>query len=311
MIKKLCCLLVIIYLSLLAVAAPASLEPLSPQDAQYLYPVKYISFNGYKVAYIDEGQGQPVIFVHGVSATLASFNNLFPDMIKRSYRIIGIDLLGYGKSDKPDINYSIDLHSQTLLALVKQLHLTNVVLAGHSMGGAVSLSATIREPELVKSLILLTPGGLTSYPVPVKFLFKIFYGIAFGNRFSDLDKARKYYRESVYSWNPAMDDFLKTRERMMIHPEWLKVQKTIRESAISVLDIDKEILPKISGIKIPVLVLLAANDKLVSAKEVKRNIEKRTKKWEIEIFEKCGHLIQYDQQEKTIRSMIDFLKNHD
>jgi len=176
------------------------------------------------------------------------------------------------------------------------------------MGGAVSLIATIKEPEFVKALILLTPAGFTEYSSPAKFIFRTFYNTIFGDRFSDLDKARKYYRESVYSWNPAMSEFLKTRERMMIHPEWLKVQKTIKDSAISGLDIDKDILPKISGIKIPVLVLLAADDKLVSAKEVRRNIEKRTKKWQIKIFEKCGHMIQYDKQEKTIRSMIDFLK---
>jgi len=60
MIKKLCCLLFIGYLSVLAVAATAAMEPLSPLAAQYPYAVKYIFVSGNQVAYIDEGQGQPV-----------------------------------------------------------------------------------------------------------------------------------------------------------------------------------------------------------------------------------------------------------
>jgi esterase/lipase len=83
--------------------------------------------------------------------------------------------------------------------------------------------------------------------------------------------------------------------------------KTIKDGAISSLEIPKEILPKIGEIKKPVLVLLAANDALVSTKKVKANIEKRTKGWKIEVFDHCGHLIQYDQKEKVIQRMLEFL----
>jgi pimeloyl-ACP methyl ester carboxylesterase len=218
-----------------------------------------------------------------------------------------MDLLGYGKSDKPDITYSVPFHAETVISLVRKLGLKDAVLVGHSMGGAISLYAIIKEPDLFRSLVLLTPGGLNEYSDSTVLFFKNFYNYAYGNRFSDLETARKYYRETVYQWNPAMDEFLKTREQMMIHPQWRKVQKTIKDSSLSTMLIAKEILPKIGEIKKPVLVLLAANDTLVPTKKVKANIEERTKGWKIEVFDHCGHLIQYDQKEKVIQQMLEFL----
>jgi pimeloyl-ACP methyl ester carboxylesterase len=307
MIRKCSYIWAILSLFIIVTLAHAGRDPLSPMDAKYPYAVKSVAVNGNKVAYIDEGKGQTIVFIHGVSTTLASFDVLFPVFIKKGYRVIAIDLLGYGKSDKPDITYSVPFHAETVIALIKQLGLKDAVMVGHSMGGAISLYAMLKEPDLFRSMVLLTPGGLNEYTASTVFYFKSSYNYVYGNRFSDLKTARKYYHETVYAWNPAMDEFLKTRERMMIHPEWIKVQKTIKDSSLSTMLIAKEILPKIGAIKQPVLVLLAANDSLVPTKIVKDNIEKRTKEWKIEVFNQCGHMIQYDQKEKVIQQMLEFL----
>jgi pimeloyl-ACP methyl ester carboxylesterase len=309
MMKRKCLFLLAgLFLFFSASLAHAALLPLAPENAQYPYPVKYAVIGGNKVAFIDEGKGQPIIFIHGVSATLTSFNALYSPLIKKGYRVIGIDLLGYGKSDKPDVEYDIPFHSRTVAAFIRQQKLKYVILLGHSMGGAVSIYTALEQPALVKEMILLTPGGVIEYPWTVRWFFKTFYKQAYGNRFADVDTARKYYRESVYAWNPAMEEFLQTRERMMMHPDWFKVQKAIKGGAISSLEITREILPRLGEIRKPVLVLLAADDRLVSARKAKKNIEERNAEWKIETFNHCGHLIQYDQREKTIESILVFLK---
>lgn len=305
-IRKIKYYILILFLLLFAGGVYAATEPLSPLDAKYLYPVKGVTVDGHKVAYIDKGKGKPVIFIHGVSATLSSFDGLYPAMVKNGYRIIGVDLLGYGKSDKPDIAYSIPLHARTVISLAKQLGLKDAILVGHSMGGAVSVYAMLEEPELFHSMVLMTPGGLTEYSPAAVFFLKHFYNYIWANRYSDPRAAGEYYHELVYQWSPAMDEFLKTRERMMAHPEWKKVQKTIKNSTVSVVEIAKEILPKIGSIKKPVLVLMADNDTLISAKKVKANIEERTKDWKIEVFEKCGHMIQLEQKDKVIERLLEF-----
>lgn len=283
------------------------IDPLSPKEAKYFYPVKNITVNGNAVAYIDEGSGQPIVFVHGVSTTLASFDGLFPEIVKNNYRVIGMDLLGYGKSDKPDIKYSISFHAETVIGLIKKLDLKDVVLVGHSMGAAISCYAMLKEPSLFRSMVLLTPGGLAEYATIRIWIFKLLYKYVWGKRFSDLDTARKYYHETVYQWNQRMEEVLKTRDRMMVHPEWKIVQKTVKDSYTSTLQVSKEILPKIAEIKKPVLVLLAHNDNLVPNEEVKANVEKNTKAWKVETFEQCGHNIQYDQPDKVISKILEFL----
>ncbi len=284
-----------------------SIEPLSPRDAKYFYPVKDMIVKGHKVAYIDEGSGPPIVFVHGVSTTLASFDGIFPAMVKNNYRVIGLDLLGYGKSDKPDVQYSISFHAETVIGLIKHLGLKDAVLVGHSMGAAVSCYAMLKEPSLFRSMVLLTPGGLSEYATIRIWIFKILYKYIWGKRFSDLDTARKYYHETVYQWNEKMEEVLNTRDRMMMHPEWKIVQRTVKASYASTLQVSKEILPQIRQIKKPVLVLLAHNDNLVPNQEVKANVEKNTKGWTVETFEQCGHNIQYDQPDKVIRKILEFL----
>jgi pimeloyl-ACP methyl ester carboxylesterase len=304
--KKIRWFVPVLFILVYAGGAFAAMEALSPEDAKYLYPVKSITLDGHKVAYIDEGKGRPVIFIHGVSATLASFEGLYPAMVKNGYRVIGIDLLGYGKSDKPDILYSVPLHAKTVVGLARQLGLKDAILVGHSMGGAVSVCAMLEEPDLFRSMVLMTPGGLTQYSPAAVFFLKHFYDYVWAARYSDPRAAEEYYRELVYQWSPEMNAFLLTRQRMMAHPEWKKVQKTIRESTLSVVRIAKEILPEIGSIKKPVLVLLARNDNLINSEKVKANIEKRTKEWEIDVFEKCGHMIQLEQKDKVIARLLEF-----
>lgn len=84
------------------------------------------------------------------------------------------------------------------------------------------------------------------------------------------------------------------------------MQKTIKDSTLSVVRIAKEVLPQIGNIKKPVLVLLADDDTLINSRKVKANIEKRTKEWKIEVLDKCGHMIQMEQKDKVIDRLLEF-----
>ena len=87
-----------------------------------------------------------------------------------------------------------------------------------------------------------------------------------------------------------------------------KSAKDSQYSYASTLQSSKEILPQIESIKKPVLVILADNDNLVPNKEVKANIEKKASHWKIETYEECGHNIQYDQKDRLIKRVLEFLK---
>ena len=118
----------------------------------------------YQIHYHDEGQGEPVVFLHGSGQGASGYSNFkknsayFKD---HNYRALMPDLLGFGLSSKPDdIQYSMELHLDTLKDFIDGLELKKISLVGNSLGGAVALHFALRFPECVEKLILLAPGGI-------------------------------------------------------------------------------------------------------------------------------------------------------
>lgn len=281
--------------------------PLALSDVPYPYPVKYLNANGGKIAYIDEGMGTPILLIHGLSTDLLSFAPLYGDLIKNGYRVIALDLIGYGKSSKPEVNHSIEFYSKIVLDLMKKLSLNKAVLLGHSMGGAIALLVAGKNPQMVKSLVLLTPGGTYYFPSGAASYFRSVYDSQYAKRYSDSNTARAYFKESVFKWNPLMENFMEIRERSMLHPDWKKVQKTIRNSSISFMETNNAIADKIGAIQVPVLAIYCENDSTINARLAEENIRQNAKSWKVKIFKECGHMIQYEQKEKTIMEILDFL----
>jgi alpha/beta hydrolase fold len=90
-----------------------------------------------------EGQGEPILMIHGLGATTYTWRHLIPDLA-RTHRIIAVDLKGAGKSDKPlDEAYGILDQAAVLKILVDRKGLTNLTLVGHSLGGGVALALAL------------------------------------------------------------------------------------------------------------------------------------------------------------------------
>lgn len=105
--------------------------------------------------YVDEGEGEPVVMVHGTPAWSFLYRDLIRALAPR-YRCIAPDHLGYGLSDKPvDGAYRPADHAMRLRALVEHLRLPSVTLVVHDYGGPIGLSYAIDQPAAVRSLVLL------------------------------------------------------------------------------------------------------------------------------------------------------------
>jgi len=121
-----------------------------------LYPFKRHSFHLPKgqINYIDEGEGEVILFVHGTPA----WSFLYRDFIKRlssNNRCIALDHLGFGLSEKPkDFDGTPQSHAANLTALIEHLDLKNITLVVHDFGGPIGLSYAIGHPENVKRIVL-------------------------------------------------------------------------------------------------------------------------------------------------------------
>jgi pimeloyl-ACP methyl ester carboxylesterase len=115
-----------------------------------------------EVAYLDGGQGEPLILLHGFGASRDNWTRMSRHLTPH-FRVIAVDLPGFGDSSRPnDRHYRTRDQVETLHGLVRQLGITRFHLGGNSMGGKIAAEYAVAYPDEVKSLWLLAPGGVAS-----------------------------------------------------------------------------------------------------------------------------------------------------
>jgi haloalkane dehalogenase len=130
-----------------------------------LYPFDshFIELGGHRLHYVDEGRGEPLLFVHGNPTWSFYWRNLIVGL-RGTYRCVAVDHMGCGLSDKPQIyGYTLASRIDDLCTVVERLDLSGVTLVAHDWGGAISLGAVERMPGRFGRIILFNTGA---YPPP-------------------------------------------------------------------------------------------------------------------------------------------------
>ncbi len=114
---------------------------------------------GLRMHYIDEGQGDPILCLHGEPSWCYLYRKMVPTLAKHG-RVIAVDLIGFGRSDKPvgRESYTYALHHDALVSLVKQLDLKRVTLVGQDWGGLLGLPIATEMPERFARLVVMNTG---------------------------------------------------------------------------------------------------------------------------------------------------------
>ena len=139
-------------------------KPIDISDLRHLYPYTshYLDLNGFKYHYLDEGQGEPLVMVHGNPTWSFYFRELINNLSPQ-FRTIVPDHIGCGLSDKPDIDaYGFGLENRVddLAMLLDHLDLgDNITLVLHDWGGMIGMAWAVRHPERVERLVILNTAG--------------------------------------------------------------------------------------------------------------------------------------------------------
>jgi len=116
------------------------------------------SSDGLQISYTDQGSGDvALVFVHGWSCDKSYWKNQVPEFSKK-YRVVTVDYGGHGKSGTDRDNFTINSFIDDVVAVVDKLDLENVILIGHSMGGAIAILLTLKSLERVKHLLVIEPN---------------------------------------------------------------------------------------------------------------------------------------------------------
>jgi cis-3-alkyl-4-acyloxetan-2-one decarboxylase len=124
---------------------------------QYPYPARTLKVSGGELAYVESGQGRPVLFVHGNPTWGFLFRKVMAELKGSPLRLLVPDLLGFGRSSKPEAGswHSLEAHGRTLLEWMDALAVRDAVLVVQDWGGPMGCWAAIRAPHSVSALCLL------------------------------------------------------------------------------------------------------------------------------------------------------------
>ena len=126
---------------------------------------RFRQFDGLRLAHLDEGDGPPVVFLHGEPTWSFLWRRVIPPVRDAGLRCIAPDLGGFGRSDKPtDMEwYSYDRHTATVTALLDELDLRGATVVVHDWGGPIGLRAAVERPDRITGLVILDTGLFTGH----------------------------------------------------------------------------------------------------------------------------------------------------
>ncbi len=131
----------------------------------YAFAPRYVEQDGLRMHYVDEGEGDPVLLLHGEPTWSYLYRKAIPELVGVA-RLVAPDYFGFGRSDKPVERewYSYDAHYASIERFVEQLDLRNITLVVHDWGGPIGLRLAVTKPERIARLVVLNTGIFSGKP---------------------------------------------------------------------------------------------------------------------------------------------------
>ena len=147
-------------------------------SSEFPFTSRFVEVNGSQMHYIDEGEGDPILFLHGNPTSSYLWRNIIPHVTGQA-RVVAPDLIGMGKSDKPEIDYRFLEHSSYVDGFIEALGLENITLVIHDWGSALGFHYARRHEDNVKAIafmeaILAPVASWDQFPADFQSLFKMF-----------------------------------------------------------------------------------------------------------------------------------------
>ena len=289
-------------------------------SSDFKYSKSFMTINGKNLAYVDSGEGDPIVFLHGNPTSSYLWRNVMPHL-KGMGRLVAPDLIGMGDSDKLDNSgpgrYTFIEHAEYLYALFDELDLNNVTLVIHDWGSALGFNWAALNPEKIKSIVYMEAitGPIESWddwPEQARNIFQLFRSDAG----EELILEKNFFVERVFAGDVGMHRALEKQELdAYIKPfekegesrrptlTWPR-QIPIEGEPTEVVEIVKNYAKFMSETQLPKLFINADPGSILIGKQ--REV---ARKWpnQKEVTVNGGHFIQEVSPDEIGESIKDFL----
>ena len=152
-----------------------AMAPVLPPEIRKHFPFssRFMRVNGHRMHYVDEGQGDPVLLLHGNPTWSYLYRKFIPPLVAAGYRAIAPDHIGFGLSDHParEGDYSLENHIANLAEFIRQLGLTRVTVVCQDWGGPTGLACAVLQPDAVHAVVVMNTWA---WPEPTAFHGSVF-----------------------------------------------------------------------------------------------------------------------------------------
>ena len=289
-------------------------------SSDFKYSKSFMTVNGKNLAYVDSGEGDPIVFLHGNPTSSYLWRNIMPHL-EGMGRLVAPDLIGMGDSDKLDNSgpgrYTFIEHAKYLYALLEELNLNNVTLVIHDWGSALGFNWAALNPEKVKSIVYMEAitGPIESWddwPEQARNIFQLFRSDAG----EELILEKNFFVERVFAGDVGMhralekqelDSYVKpfekegeSRRPTLTWPRQIPIEGEPAE----VVEIAKNYAQFMSETQLPKLFINADPGSILIGKQ-----RELARKWpnQKEVTVKGGHFIQEISPDEIGESIKEFL----
>ena len=286
-------------LLLFATFAPGAAAQ-TPASAPAAVADKTATIYGAKIRYLEAGAANSpaVILLHGLGADSSSWSSTIAPLAAR-YRVIVPDQIGFGKSDKPFLNYRVGTLVDFLAGLMKELKIERASLVGNSLGGFTATAFALAYPDKVDKLVLVDAAG---FAVPKDTDPRLFNALNPSTR-EGVKQVMSliFYNKQLYASDAAAD--LMFTRKMQAGDGY-----TVRAFTESILRGEDVLDGKLDKVKQPTLIIWGRED-LLTPLAMGERFHKEIKGSHLFILEKCGHVPQVEKAAEFNAVLAKFLES--
>jgi pimeloyl-ACP methyl ester carboxylesterase len=272
--------------------APVALAQSPPPPAG-----KVVTVFGQKIHYVDAGTGPVVVLLHGLGGSTLSWALNAP-VLAQKYRVVVPDQLGFGRSDKPFLNYRVGTYADFLDKFLDELKIEKASLVGNSMGGWVAALYALQRPARVERLVLADAAG---FRPPQGFDLSALYGLNPATRAGMRQLASKVFANKQLFTSDAAVDLLLTQR--LAAGDGYTIQ-----SLFESIKRDEDMLDgRLKDIKQPTLLVWGREDGLTPLATEGERFRREIAGAQLVVFDNCGHVPQVERAAEFNAAVLKFL----
>ena len=256
---------------------------------------KFIQVDGNKIRYLETGHSKStLVLVHGLGASAERWNNAIPYFAK-DYNLIIPDLIGFGYSDKPLVDYTTDFFSEFLEKFFDSLGIDNLNIIGSSLGGQVTAEYTSKNSNIEK-LILVSPSGVMKQSTPA--LDAYIMAALYPNEANAKNAFEMMEGSGIEADSKIVEGFV---ERMKLPNAKMAFMSTILG-----LKNAEVITNKLKTINTPTMIICGANDPVIPIENADQFVSS-IKDCRFYRMDGCGHTPYVQKPQEFAEIVLDFL----